>query len=297
MPWTSPKDLVGEEEYYYSESIKDENGDGTKADSLKEEKTIVLVFEDNYDMREYIKESLGDDYYVEEAVNGEQGIRKAENIIPDLIISDTMMPKMDGNEMTGILKNNEKTSHIPIIILTAKSGQESKLEGLQSGADDYLTKPFDIKELQVRIKNLINIRRKLQEKFSKIVMSSSDKTENEFQSNSSKPIRLRSIDEKFISKIQKIINERFSDENFRTDELGNEVGMSRTQVFRKLKALTGKSPSTYVRSIRLLKAKGMIENGEGNISEIAYSVGFSSPIYFSKCFKDEFGYPPKNFIV
>ena len=207
-----------------------------------------------------------------------------------------MMPKMDGNELTRLLKNDEKTSHIPIIILTAKSGQESKLEGLETGADDYLTKPFDIKELQIRVKNLINIRRKLQEKFSKIEIISADKKESKSQSISDNHIKLRSIDEKFISKIQKIIIERISDEGFSTEELGSEIGMSRSQVFRKIKALTGKSPSTYVRSIRLLKAKGMIENGEGNISEIAYSVGFSSPIYFSKCFKDEFGYPPKNFI-
>ncbi|MCK7516478.1 MAG: response regulator [Ignavibacteriales bacterium] len=124
-------------------------------------------------MREYIKESLGKSYQIEEAVNGEQGVRKAEKIIPDLIISDMMMPKMDGNELTRILKNDEKTSHIPIILLTARSGQENKIEGLETGADDYLTKPFDIKELQIRIKNLIKIRKKLQEKFSKVGTHSS----------------------------------------------------------------------------------------------------------------------------
>ncbi len=244
-------------------------------------------------MREYIKESLDKDYIVEEAINGEQGVRKAENIIPDLIISDMMMPKMDGNELTRLLKNNEKTSHIPIIILTAKSGQENKLEGLETGADDYLTKPFDIKELQIRIKNLINIRRKLQQKISKVEMNAFDNKDN----ISDKPVKLRSIDEKFLNKIQKIVNEHISEEDFSIEELGNEVGMSRSQVLRKIKALTGKSPSLYVRSIRLSKAKGMIEKGDGNISEIAYSVGFSSPVYFSKCFKEEFGYPPKNFIL
>ena len=262
-----------------------------------EDKTIILIVEDNYDMREYIKESLGEDYFIEEAINGEQGIRKATSIIPDLIISDMMMPKMDGNEMTRILKNDERTSHIPIIILTAKSGQENKLEGLETGADDYLTKPFDIRELQIRIKNLINQRKKLQKKLSKIEMRSSDKKGNESQSITDKPIKLRSIDEKFLNKIQKIVNEHISEEDFSIEELGSEVGMSRSQVLRKIKALTGKSPSIYVRSIRLLKAKVMIENGDGNISEIAYSVGFSSPVYFSKCFKEEFGYPPKNLIL
>ncbi len=263
----------------------------------EEDKTIILIVEDNYDMREYIKEILEKDYVVEEAVNGEQGIRKAESIIPDLIISDMMMPKMDGNEMTRILKNSEKTSHIPVIILTAKIGHENKLEGLETGADDYLTKPFDIKELQVRIKNLINLRKKLQEKLSKIEMSAATVKENSSLSNQSKPVKLRSVDERFLDKIEKIINEHISEEDFSTEELGRKLGMSYSQVFRKIKALTGKSPNLFVRSIRLLKAKAMIENGDGNISEIAYSVGFSSPVYFSKCFKEEFGYPPKNFIA
>ncbi len=236
-------------------------------------------------MREYIKESLSDSYAVEEAVNGEQGVRKAEKIIPDLIISDLMMPKMDGNELTRILKNDERTSHIPIIILTAKSGQENKIEGLETGADDYLTKPFDLKELRVRVDNLINIRRKLQEKFSKgdfLYKPSGEK--------------IKSIDEKFLTKIIKVIEKHLSEENFSIEECGSEVGMSRTHLYKKVKALVGKSPSRYVRTVRLTYAKKMIEEGKGNISEIAYSVGFSSPAYFSKCFKEEFGYPPSNIL-
>ncbi len=142
-----------------SQILQDDN-------EISEDKMIILVVEDNTDVRNFIKDSLGDEFVIAEAANGEQGIRKAEKIIPDLIISDITMPKMDGNELTRILKNDEKTSHIPIILLTAKSGQESKLEGLETGADDYLTKPFDTKELLIRIKNLINIRRKLQEKYS-----------------------------------------------------------------------------------------------------------------------------------
>ena len=287
------KDLM-KEDYYFIEDTLKERGDEIEVDSSKEEKNIILIVEDNYDMREYIKESLGDDYFIEEAVNGEQGIRKAEDIIPDLIISDMMMPKMDGNEMTRILKSDERTSHIPVIILTAKSGQENKLEGLKTGADDYLTKPFDIRELQIRIKNLISLRKKLQQKISRIGINSLEQKDDNI---SDKPVKLRSIDEKFLNKIRNIVNEHISEENFSIEELGNEIGMSRSQVLRKIKALTGKSPSLYVRSIRLLKAKEMIENGDGNISEIAYSVGFSSPVYFSKCFKEEFGYSPKNFIM
>ena len=169
--------------------------------ALQGEKTIVLVVEDNYDMRQYIKEALNNEYIVEEAVNGEQGVRKAEKIIPDLIVSDMMMPKMDGNELVKILKNDERTSHIPVIILTAKAGQENKLEGLEIGADDYLTKPFEIKELQIRIKNLINIRKKLQEKFSKI----------EFKPAKEK--KLNSLDEKFMIRVNEIIETHIARKN------------------------------------------------------------------------------------
>ena len=192
-------------------------------------------------MRQYIRESLNGNYLIEEAVNGEQGVRKAEKIIPDLIISDMMMPKMDGNELVKILKNDEKTSHIPIILLTAKAGQENKLEGLETGADDYLTKPFDIKELQVRIKNLINIRKKLQEKFSKV--------DNHLPSI--KGLKLSSLDEKFMLKVSEVIEKHLSEEEFSIEEFGKEIGMSRTQFHRKFNAITGKPASLYLRSVRL----------------------------------------------
>lgn len=261
------------------ETIKD----GLPGD-VQEEKTIILVVEDNYDMREYIKESLDKNYLVEEAVNGEQGVRKAEKIIPDLIISDMMMPKMDGNELVRILKNDEKTSHIPIILLTAKAGYEDKLLGLETGADDYLTKPFDLKELRVRVKNLINIRKNLQEKYSKF----------ESQQQPMKEQKLSTIDEKFLIKVGNVIDEHLSEEEFDVEQFCHEVAMSRTQLHRKLKALTGKPASLYIRSVKLARAKKMIENQEGNISEIAYSVGFSSPVYFTRCFKEEFGFPPSD---
>ncbi len=270
--------LIDEDKYFMTNDIKEElDGELTKS------KNIILVVEDNYDMREYIKESLSDSYVIEEAINGEQGVRKAEAIIPDLIISDLMMPKMDGNELTRILKNDERTSHIPIIILTAKSGQENKIEGLQTGADDYLTKPFDLQELRVRVENLINIRKKLQEKFSK----------GEFLS---KPLekKLKSIDEKFLAKVIEVIEKHLSEEDFSIEECSSEVGLSRTHFHKKLRALVGKSPSQYLRTVRLYRAKQMIEEEKGNISEIAYSVGFSSPAYFSRCFKEEFGYPPSD---
>lgn len=251
----------------------EENGD----------KTIILIVEDNYDMREYIKDSLDPNYHVEEAINGEQGVRKAEKIIPDLIISDMMMPKMDGHELTRILKNNEKTSHIPIILLTAKSEQADKIEGLKQGADDYLTKPYDAKELQVRIENLISIRKKLQLKYGN-VQQTVKQTEK----------KLSNLDEEFIRRVFAVIEKNLSDEDFSIEEFASELNMSRVQLHRKLKALVGKSAGHYIRSVRLAKAKQFIEEQKGNISEIAYSVGFSSPAYFTKCFKEEFGYLPSD---
>jgi len=253
---------------------------------LDKDKTIILVVEDNTDVREYIKESLEGEYQVEEAANGEQGVRKAENIIPDLIVSDIMMPKMDGNELTRKLKNDEKTSHIPIILLTAKTEQESKLEGLATGADDYLMKPFDTEELLIRIRNIINTRRKLHKIFSK----------GEYIPPRGEEKKRRSIDEHFMNKVIEVIEQHISEEEFSIEEFGNEVGMSRSQLHRKLKALSGKSASRYIRSVRLTRAKTMIIDQKGNISEIAYSVGFSSPAYFTKCFKDEYGYPPSDLV-
>lgn len=247
------------------------------------DKSIVLIVEDNADVRKYIKDSLGDGFQFEEAANGEQGVRKAEKIIPDLIISDVMMPKMDGNELTRILKNDEKTSHIPIILLTAKAEQEGKIEGLETGADAYLIKPFNTKELMVRIKNLLNIRKKLQEKYSKeILVQKRDRK------------KLSKIDEQFMCKVLEVIENHISEEDFSIEDFDREIGMGRVQIYRKIKALTGKSPSRYIRSVRLARAKNMIEEKKGNISEAAYSFGFSSPAYFTKCFKEEFGFPPSD---
>jgi len=248
------------------------------------DKTIVLIVEDNADLREFMKNALEENYHVEEAANGEQGLRKAEKFIPDLIISDIMMPKMDGREMTTKLKQDEKTSHIPVILLTAKSDQESKLEGLALGADDYLIKPFDTKELLARIKNLIDMRKILQEKFSAGAIIKPRKEKS----------NLSAIDEKFMSRIMAVIEEHLSEENFSIEEFGKDVGMSRSQIHRKLKALTGKSTSVYLRSVRLARAKQMIEDKIATISEISYMVGFSSPAYFSRCYKDEFGNPPSG---
>ena len=254
---------------------------------LEDDIAIVLIVEDNADVREYIKDSLGSGYRFEEAINGEEGLTKAEQVIPDLIISDIMMPKMDGNDLSKRIKNNEKTSHIPVILLTAKSEQESKLAGLKTGADDYLTKPFDTKELQIRISNLIEIRRKLQDKYSRGDFIPVKRGEGK---------KLSNLEEQFMSKVTEVIEKHLPEEEFSIEQFGKEVGMDRVQLHRKLKALSGKSPSSYLRSVRLVRAEKMIEEKKGNISEIAYSVGFSSPPYFTRCFKEEFGHSPSEFL-
>jgi signal transduction histidine kinase/DNA-binding response OmpR family regulator/streptogramin lyase len=251
----------------------------------EEEKNIILIVEDNADVREYIKDALGKEFLYEEASNGAQGIRKAQEIIPDLIISDIMMPKMDGYQLTRLLKTDERTNHIPVIILTAKSAPRNKLDGLETGADDYLVKPFDLNELKIRIHNLINIRKTLQEKYSGMPRK------KEIPENR----KLNEISEKFMSKVHEVIHMHMAEEAFSIEDFGKEVGMGRVQLHRKLKAITGKSASRYLRSFRLSIAKQMLEDQKGNVSEIAYSVGFSSPVYFSKCFKDEFGIPPSVF--
>jgi DNA-binding response OmpR family regulator len=248
-----------------------------------EDKNILLIVEDNADVREFIKDSLGNNFQLEEAANGEQGIEKAQKIIPDIIISDVMMPKINGYELTRILKNDERTNHIPIILLTAKSGQESRLDGLVIGADDYLTKPFDTNELKIRIKNLLDIRKKLQEKYSKGVLLPRKGKK-----------KISDLDDQFMNNVLAVINKHIAEEEFSIEAFDQELGLGRVQIFRKLKALTGKSPSRYIRSIRLNRARQKIEEKRGNISEIAYSVGFSSPAYFSKCFKEEFGFLPSS---
>ncbi len=250
-----------------------------------DERNLILIVEDNRDVRNFIKDTLINIYQIEVSANGREGVDKAKDIIPDLIICDIMMPKMDGLELTKILKNDEATSHIPIILLTAKSEQEIKIEGLEFGADDYLIKPFDTKELKARIKNRIELRKQLQRKYSSL-----EYFENE------KENKLTNPDEKFMSDVMNIIEKHLPEEDFSIEQLNKELGLGRVQVYRKIKALTGNSPSRFIRSVRLAKAKKMIKENKNIISEIAYAVGFSTPAYFARCFKEEFGYPPSEFV-
>jgi len=231
-------------------------------------------------MRAYIRRELEREYKIVEAQNGWEGVERAMELIPDLVISDVMMPVLDGYALCDRLKTDEKTSHIPIILLTARAGREDKLEGLETGADDYLTKPA---ELQIRVKNLIALRRKLQEKFKQqMVLRPSE-------------ISITSVDEAFLQKAVALVEAHLEDEAFSPDDLAREVGMSRAQFYRKLRALTDQPAGLFIRSIRLQRAADLLKQGAGNVTEIAYKVGFSSHSYFTKCFREHFGMSPKEY--
>lgn len=246
---------------------------------------IILVAEDNSDLRNYIREELSINYYVLEAENGKNGFDIATEQIPDLIISDVMMPEMNGYQLCEKLKTDERTSHIPVILLTARSDHDSKIEGLTLGADDYLTKPFESEELKIRIHNLIEQRRKLREKFS------------QQQNTSIKEIAVVPTDEQFLERMINIITENIGNSELNVDWLSERMGLSRSQLHRKLKALTNLSPGDFIRSYRLKIAKELLETTDATISDIAYKMGFSSPDYFSRCFKKQYGDSPSKYIV
>jgi len=247
------------------------------------DKTKILIVEDNYDLREMIKENLRGEYIVLEAENGFKGQEIAEDKIPDLIISDIMMPKMDGNELTKKIKSNEKTNHIPIILLTAKAATKDKLEGLESGADDYLIKPFNEQELKIRVRNLIKIRQQMREKFqSQMLIKPSD-------------VIIPSTQKLFVDKLSKIIEANMSNEHFSVEDLCKELGMSRSQLHRKIKAVTNQSTSEFIRNFRLQRAAELLKQDAGNIAEISYMVGFNSQNYFTKMFQNLYGKTPLEF--
>ncbi len=246
-------------------------------------KPIILIVEDNADVLAYVRSCLTSAYAVSEARDGAEGFVAASQLIPDLVISDVMMPKMDGYELCSRLKRDEKTSHIPVILLTAKAAMEDKIGGLETGADDYLVKPFDAGELLVRVRNLIELRRKLREKFGKeLVALKPDE------------VKVTPIEDAFIRKVLDAIEAKLGDENFNVEDLSAAVGMSYTQLHRKLKAITNQSAAQFIRTIRLKRAMDLLLQGAGTVSEIAYSVGFGSPAYFTKCFQDEFGTSPSD---
>jgi len=250
----------------------------------KQDLPLVLIVEDNIDIREFVAESLSDSFIIEKAGNGKTGLKRAIKKIPDLVITDIVMPKMDGIELCNNLKTDERTSHIPVVMLTGKTGIENRLQGLENGADAYLTKPFNIKELHLQVSNLIEQRQKLRERFTRDLRLEP------------KDIAVTSADEKFIMRAMEIIEKNMGNSEFEVRQFQDEMYMSRMQLFRKIKALTNQTPGEFIRTIRLKRAASLLKQNFGNIAQITYEVGFNNPSYFARCFKDLFGELPSDFI-
>ena len=246
-------------------------------------KSVLLLVEDNTGVRNYIRDNLEEEYSILEAVDGEDGLKKSIEQIPDLIISDIMMPKMDGIELCKKLKTDERTSHIPIILLTAKATSRDKITGYETGADDYIMKPFDIKELHARINNLIDQRKKLRKHFQQERIFNLDNK------------NITSIDRKFLERAVKIINEHISDISFGVESFASEMSIGRTSLYKKIIALVGEPPGDFIKRIRLGKAGSLLHRKAGNITQIALEVGFNNPAYFSRCFKKQFSITPSKY--
>lgn len=246
------------------------------------DKPTVLIIDDNNDIRQYERTLLQDNYFVLEASDGKAGIDVAKKEVPDLVICDVMMPVMDGLEFTQQLKTNTATSHIPVIMLTAKNLEEHRAEGYAHGADSYITKPFHSKVLLARIDNLLKQRNLL-----KNVYQGSKEAEQEVEAS-----KLDDRDKQFVKQLNNIIQQNLSNCDFGVEEIGKEIGLSRVQLYRKVKAMTGSSVVDLLRKARLAKAKRLLESRSMSISEVAYEVGFSAPSYFTKCFKEEYNMLP-----
>ena len=244
----------------------------------------ILIVEDHTDVQDYIGNILADSYRILKADNGLEGLKIARDKMPDLIISDVMMPEMDGYTFCSEIKKDELTSHIPLILLTARAGHEDKMEGLETGADDFLVKPFDSQELAARVKNLIEQRRNLRRRFSREPYLSFNK------------ITTTSVDERFLSQLKTIIEDNITNPGLDVNYLAEEMGNSYTHLYRKIKALVGLSPAAFIRLVRLTKAQQLLKNNHGNISEVAFEVGFESLHYFSRCFSKQYGMSPSVFL-
>ena len=247
-----------------------------------ENKECILIIDDNADVRDYVKSLLKEEYTVIEAPDGRAGLKKAMKYVPDAIICDVMMPVMDGLECCRKLKTELQTSHIPVMLLTACSLDEQRIQGFECGADSYISKPFNSKLLLVRLRNLMDNHKRLKQFFG-------DKT-----TLSKEPVS--DVDKGFVDRFRELIEENLADSELSVEDLGGKMGLSRVQLYRKIKALTNYSPNELVRIARLKKAASLLASSEKTISEITYEVGFTSPSYFTKCYKDYFGESPTDFL-
>ena len=255
---------------------------GTSKENRICDQETVLIIDDNQDIRDYVRSVLQTQYIVYEAANGQEGIRQALKYVPDAIICDVMMPVMDGMECCRRLKSELQTSHIPVIMLTAYTLDEQKIKGYECGADSYLAKPFNADVLTARLKNLIENRKRLQ---SGITGMSSEK-----QSDISEK------EKSFLEKLNQTIEKNLSNPDYNVETLGEQIGLSRVQLYRKTKALSGHAPNELLRIARLKRAATLLASTEKSIAEITYEVGFNSPSYFTKCYKEFFGENPTEFL-
>jgi DNA-binding response OmpR family regulator len=236
-------------------------------------------------MRQYIRGYFEQSHHILEAANGMKGFDQALQHIPDIVVSDVMMPEMDGYELCNKLKNDQRTSHIPVVLLTAKSSGADKIEGLETGADDFVIKPFEGKELQVRVKNLVDQRRLLREHFREEFTAS-------FLLDTT---TLPSMDQQFIEKALLTVERNLDNFEFNVEQFARLMAMSRTQLHRKMKAIADMPAGDFIRTVRLKKAAEMLRSKTGNVAEIAYAVGFNNPSWFAECFKKEFGALPSEY--
>ena len=269
--------------------VEEAAADGAGLDSL-------LIVDDNDDIRHYLRIVLHNRFHILEAANGEEGLRQAREHVPALIISDIMMPVMNGLELCQHLKTDTVTSHIPVILLTAKSEDSQVAEGYKSGADSYITKPFSSQVLMARIDNIMKGRERMRRLYAMQMVSATHDAAAPAPSadKGDEPAQPSPRDQEFLNHLHAVIRQHLEENEFSVEALGSEIGLSRVQLYRKVKALTGLSPVELLRKTRLNQADNLLKTTGMNISEVAYAVGFTSPSYFSKCFKDEFGVQPKS---
>jgi DNA-binding response OmpR family regulator len=246
--------------------------------------------EDNREVRNFIKDTLAKSYHVIEACNGAEALKMAKEKQPDLIISDLMMPVMDGVTLLQRIREDVETSHIPFIILTARSNMESRLQGLEKGADDYITKPFSTSYLMVRVKNLLQRQRQMQMVF----RDNKDINTDHIELWPAQP-QVTSMDEEFIRKLVRFMEQNMDNNELVVEDLVNEMGVSRSVFFKKLKALTGMAPIEFIRDMRMKRAAQLIERGDYTISQVAFMVGMNDARYFSRCFRSKFGLSPSQY--
>jgi len=251
---------------------------------INENRPVILIVEDIADVREFIRISLGEKYEIIEATNGKEGLEKILEDEPDLVISDVMMPEMDGLEMTRQLKTDMKTCHIPVILLTARATLEHKLEGLEEGADSYIPKPFNSRHLEIRVKKLLESRAKIREHYQGMPELPDEES------------GINRLDKKFLTKLTLLIEQNIGKEDLSVEELGEKIGISRVHLYRKIKKLTDMSVSEFVIVVKLKKSLELLRNSGKTIAEIAYEVGFSSPSYFTRCFRDQFKMSPTEYM-